>query len=281
MRLAVGLMASMIAVLTLGALADGASDKADRKASSGDELLRRSVLPGAAYGVFVPARANGFVYERGYHSADSTDLVGYTFRATGRGYSSNVETMVGVDLYGRITGIKIISHQETPGIGSKIAEVKPPKSVLDVLGATSGAPFPRKVPVDLEGAWKGIVEIRDAGLMGELEKAVAGRDTARVVALAPQAMAADRGPTPAGGGALTYKLAQSVIKKLREDVMPWWQAQFVGKSRAELVLAKEKSDKSIQAIAGATMSSRAVTESVRNAMVQLAAAIGGFKEAKK
>jgi len=280
-RLAVGLTASMVAVLALGALAEGASGKADRKMSPGDDLLRRSVLPGAAYGVFVPAEANGFVYERGYYSADTTDLVGYTFKATGRGYSSNVETMVGVDLYGRITGIKIISHQETPGMGSKIAEVKPPKSVLDVLGATSGAPVPRKVPMDLKGAWKGIVEIRDAGLMGELEKAVACGDTARVVALAPQAMAADRAPTPAGSDALTYKLAQSVIKKLREDVMPWWQAQFLGKSRAELVLAKEKSDKSIQAIAGATMSSRAVTESVRNAMVQLAAAIGGFKEAKK
>ena len=281
MRLVPGLAVSMLAVLALVALAPGASDKADTRKPAGDDLLRRSVLPDAAYGVFVAAEADGFRYQQGYSSPDTTNLVGYTFKTTGRGYSSNIETMVGVDLYGRITGIKIVSHQETPGVGSKITEVKPPKSVLEVLRATSGTPPPRKVPIDLEGAWKGIVEIRDVELMGELEKAVAGRDTAKVVALAPQAIATDRGPIPAGSDTLTYKLAQTVIKKLRDDAMPWWQAQFVGKSMVELGLTKEKTAKSIQAITGATVSSRAVTESVRKATAQLAAAIGGFKETKK
>jgi Na+-translocating ferredoxin:NAD+ oxidoreductase RnfG subunit len=276
-----GLTVSMLAVLALGALVPGASDKAGSRKSAGDDPARRSVLPGAAYGVFVPAEANGFVFQRGYGNADTTNLVGYTFKATGRGYSSNIETMVGVDLYGRITGMKIVSHGETPGVGSKIAEVKPPKSALDVLRATSGTPVTRKVPLDLKGAWKGIIEIENVELMGELEQAVACRDTARVVALSPQVMAADWGAIPAGDDALTYRLAQSVIKSLREDVMPWWQVQFVGKSVAALVLAKDKSDKTIQAITGATLSSRAVTESVRNAMVQLAAAVGGFRETKK
>jgi Na+-translocating ferredoxin:NAD+ oxidoreductase RnfG subunit len=276
-----GLAVGMLAVLALGASAPGASSKVDNRKSAGDDLLRRSVLPDAAYGVFVPAEANGFIYQQGYTSPDTTDLVGYTFKTTGRGYSSNIETMVGVDLYGRITGIKIVSHQETPGVGSKITEVKPPKSVLEVLHATPGTPLPRKVPIDLEGAWKGIVEIRDVELMGELEKAVTGRDTAGVVALAPRAMVSDCGPIPAGNGALTYKLAQTVIKKLRDDVMPWWQAQFLGKSMVDLGPAKEKTDTSIQAITGATVTSRAVTESVRKAMAQLAAAVGGFKETKK
>jgi electron transport complex protein RnfG len=36
------------------------------------------------------------------------------------GYSGNIEIMMGVDPEGKITGIEIIAHAETPGLGAKI-----------------------------------------------------------------------------------------------------------------------------------------------------------------
>ncbi len=50
------------------------------------------------------------------------EKVGHVALTTGKGYSSNIETLVGVDLNHRITGIQILSQLETPGLGSKITE---------------------------------------------------------------------------------------------------------------------------------------------------------------
>lgn len=50
--------------------------------------------------------------------AVSGDRLGYTFVAYGKGYSSTVQTMVGVDTSGRIVGCSILYQQETPGLGA-------------------------------------------------------------------------------------------------------------------------------------------------------------------
>jgi electron transport complex protein RnfG len=44
--------------------------------------------------------------------------MGYAFKSEGNGYSSLIETMVGIDTTGKITHIKIISQKETPGLGT-------------------------------------------------------------------------------------------------------------------------------------------------------------------
>lgn len=84
----------------------------------------RLALPEAT--VFEPDTVDGFVYFRGY--ADSTNIggqpVGYVARAAGKGYSSTILTMVGVDPDMQITGIKVASQQETPGLGTRIEEVR-------------------------------------------------------------------------------------------------------------------------------------------------------------
>lgn len=97
----------------------------EQKRSEGEEALSW-VLPQAKEGVIVTRSAKGKVcYYIGYAHKDTTDLVGYAFLAKGTGYSSDIETMVGVDTSGVITGIRILSQKETPGLGSHILEVKP------------------------------------------------------------------------------------------------------------------------------------------------------------
>lgn len=50
--------------------------------------------------------------------------LGYAYIAKGAGYSSVIETMVGVDTNGTIVGMKVLSQTETPGLGTRIEEVK-------------------------------------------------------------------------------------------------------------------------------------------------------------
>ncbi len=97
----------------------------EQKRSEQEEALDW-VLPQTKQGVIVPRSAKGEVcYYIGYAHKDTTELVGYAFLAKGTGYSSEIETMVGVDTSGVITGIKILSQKETPGLGTRIMEVKP------------------------------------------------------------------------------------------------------------------------------------------------------------
>lgn len=63
-------------------------------------------------------------YYIGYKTPKKNDLVGYAFVAYGPGYSSVIETMVGVDTLGAILGMKVLSQVETPGLGTKVEEVK-------------------------------------------------------------------------------------------------------------------------------------------------------------
>ncbi len=116
------------------------------------------------------------------------EIVGYSFLTEGKGYSSIIKTMVGINLKGEITGIKILYQNETPGLGARIVEVPKVKTI-----------------------WKVLADI----LRGE------------------------------------------GVKPL--EAKPWFQEQFKGKVAEELEILPGK----IEGITGATISSRAVTESIR------------------
>ena len=156
-----------------------ARDRIAQVESAREEEARRTALPQAT--VFsADTTADGFVFYRGW--ADSTaggEPVGYITLALGKGYSSRVRTMVGVDREMIITGIKIAFQQETPGLGTRIEEVR------------------------------------------------------------------------------------------RGDKTPWFQEQFRGKTREYLEVVRTADPERIEAITGATISSEAVTSSVRKAVEQL------------
>lgn len=50
------------------------------------------------------------------------NVLGFVFETSRRGYSSDIVTMAGMDKNGMITRIKILSQNETPGVGSRITE---------------------------------------------------------------------------------------------------------------------------------------------------------------
>jgi electron transport complex protein RnfG len=71
--------------------------------------------------------------------------IGYVIRAVGSGFGGPATFMIGVDTDGNVVGIMLFDHNETPGLGSKIAGKAylgkyiggvDPDSVDSITGAT-------------------------------------------------------------------------------------------------------------------------------------------------
>ncbi|MFA5315451.1 MAG: FMN-binding protein [Candidatus Omnitrophota bacterium] len=95
-----------------------------------EESALKDVYPGAER--FEPVAEKGSVL---YYKAlnASGELLGYAFKAEKKGYSSTIVTMVGMDTKGIIKRIKILSQNETPGLGSRIEEVRQKETFWDVV----------------------------------------------------------------------------------------------------------------------------------------------------
>ncbi|KOA21459.1 electron transport complex subunit RnfG [Clostridium homopropionicum DSM 5847] len=51
-----------------------------------------------------------------------SDTVGYTVKISTKGYGGLIEMVVGISKEGKVEGIKILNHSETPGLGAKAPE---------------------------------------------------------------------------------------------------------------------------------------------------------------
>jgi len=61
------------------------------------------------------------------------NIIGVAFIASAKGYSSTIETMVGMLNDGTINAIKILQQNETPGLGARIQEVKDDVTIFAAL----------------------------------------------------------------------------------------------------------------------------------------------------
>jgi len=53
---------------------------------------------------------------------EGDDIAGYTFIASGSGYSGVISMLIGINIDYTIRDVAVLSHTETPGLGSKITE---------------------------------------------------------------------------------------------------------------------------------------------------------------
>ena len=94
---------------------------------------------------------NDIIYYKAYNKAGK--LIGVAFKASGKGYSSIIETMVGMLKDGTITAIKVLSHNETPGLGARVSEPGftgqfTNKKDLSKVEAITGATISSKAVID-------------------------------------------------------------------------------------------------------------------------------------
>lgn len=61
-----------------------------------------------------------------YYEAKNTqgDIIGWALPLSGKGYGGNIQLLVGVDINENISGVQVLGHSETPGLGSKINEIE-------------------------------------------------------------------------------------------------------------------------------------------------------------
>ena len=57
-----------------------------------------------------------------YAGKKDNEIVGYTFKTAPKGYGGEIVLNIGISVEGKVTGIKIVSHTETPGLGAKAGE---------------------------------------------------------------------------------------------------------------------------------------------------------------
>lgn len=117
-----GLILGMICLVASGLLA-GVNSLTQKKIAAQAEAEEgaglKEVLPQAAR--FEEVKQEGKVV---YYKAFDQDnnLIGAAFKTSAKGYSSEIQAVAGINKEGAISAIKIISQNETPGMGSQVAE---------------------------------------------------------------------------------------------------------------------------------------------------------------
>lgn len=219
----------------------------------------KDAIPGA---VFVEEyERDGRVFWVG---SDSVRTMGAAMKVSSQGYGATpMEVMVGVCMEGRVTRVAILSHSETPGIGSRVANRSfldrfsgslDPATVDGITGATvsSGAVKSAvseavqflacaialeqcKAEVDLVKVADGTYEGQGQGMFGPIKVAVEVKDgkILRVSVLEQQ-------ETPSIAGPALSEQPKAIVDQQEVDV---------------------------DVTAGATFTSKGVVEAVKNALI--------------
>ncbi len=74
-----------------------------------------------------------------YRGAQGTQITAVAYEITGQGYAGEIRLIMGLDATGKVLGIRVLSHAETPGLGDKI-EVQKTDWILGFNGLSLGNP---------------------------------------------------------------------------------------------------------------------------------------------
>jgi len=85
-----------------------------------------------------------------YRARMKGKLTGVAFEISGTGYGGEIMLMLGVDPDGRLLGVRVLSHHETPGLGDRI-ETKKSNWILQFTGLSLGNPPPQRWKVKKDG----------------------------------------------------------------------------------------------------------------------------------
>jgi len=117
-----GFILAMICVVASGLLGGMNSltrPKIIAQAQGEEQAALREVMPEGQH--FEPIKKGKDII---YYKVNNKDgkFIGVAFEASGKGYSSVIDTLVGMTQDGSIAAIKILNQNETPGLGARIAE---------------------------------------------------------------------------------------------------------------------------------------------------------------
>jgi len=121
-----GFILALICVIAAGLLAAVNTLTRSKIASqiqAEEQAALKEVMPTALKFTEVKPDADKEVlYYKAFNNQDK--LIGFVFKASSKGYSSVIETLAGIFLDEKISAIKVISQNETPGLGVRVTEDK-------------------------------------------------------------------------------------------------------------------------------------------------------------
>lgn len=85
-----------------------------------------------------------------YRATKEGKVTGLAYEIFGTGYAGQIKLMLGIDAQGKILGVRVLAHKETPGLGDKI-EVKKGNWILRFDGLSLDNPLPEKWKVKKDG----------------------------------------------------------------------------------------------------------------------------------
>lgn len=116
----------LVVALLLGVVNQITKPRIDAIEKAKQEAAMREVLSAAEY---VPWEGSLPEHVAALYLARTGDeSAGWVAETSASGSQGTIEMMVGVDLEGRVTGVSIVKHSETPNIGTKVVG---DQSVLD------------------------------------------------------------------------------------------------------------------------------------------------------
>lgn len=106
------LILTLVNTLTAGTIARHAEEKR--------QAAMASVMPGA--NVFSEMYSEDTTIDHISGAYDGTTFLGYCVEVTPKGFHDAIQLMVGIDFNGSVTGVSILDHGETAGLGAKAAD---------------------------------------------------------------------------------------------------------------------------------------------------------------
>ncbi len=85
-----------------------------------------------------------------YRGTAGLHVSALAWEVIGRGYAGDIRLILGLDAKGRILGVRVLSHAETPGLGDKI-EIARDNWILAFDGLSLGNPPVERWKVDKDG----------------------------------------------------------------------------------------------------------------------------------
>ena len=85
-----------------------------------------------------------------YRARKEGRVTGVAYEIHGTGYAGEIKLMMGVDARGKLLGVRVLAHKETPGLGDKI-EVKKGDWILGFDGLSLGDPPEQRWKVKKDG----------------------------------------------------------------------------------------------------------------------------------
>lgn len=111
------LLITSVAALVLGLTNMVTLDKINEAEAMVSEEARKEVLVADKFEI-VDGHEEGNILEV-YEGKKGDEVVGYAIKSfSSNAYAGNIYVITGISIDGKVSGIKVVSHQETPGLGA-------------------------------------------------------------------------------------------------------------------------------------------------------------------